>query len=331
MLIELTSDGLYCRAGDFHVDPWRPVARAVITHAHADHARPGCGRYYAARVGAGLLRHRLRDPQMRTLDYGEPVRFGPVTVSLHPAGHVLGSAQVRVAHGDEVWVVSGDFKRQPDPTCAPFEPQRCDVFITEATFALPVYRWPATAAVAREITAWWADNAARGVTSVLFCYALGKAQRLLAELAPHAEGRPIHTHGAVEAINGLYREQGVALPATSQVADGQDHRQALVVAPPGAGGSAWMRRFGEVSTGFCSGWMLLRGNRRRRGHDRGFVISDHADWPGLIDTIEQTGAGRVLTTHGQSDLLARYLAERGIAATPVATEFDGEAGSDAAL
>jgi len=331
MLIALTSDGLYCRAGDFHVDPWRPVARAVITHAHADHARPGCGRYYAARAGAGLLRHRLRDPQMRALDYGESVRFGPVTVSLHPAGHVLGSAQVRVARGDEVWVVSGDFKRQPDPTCAPFEPQRCDVFITEATFALPVYRWPATAAVAREITAWWADNAARGVTSVLFCYALGKAQRLLAELAPHAEGRPIHTHGAVEAINGLYRGQGVALPATSQVADGQGHRQALVVAPPGAGGSAWMRRFGEVSTGFCSGWMLLRGNRRRRGHDRGFVISDHADWPGLIDTIEQTGAGRVLTTHGQSDLLARYLAERGIAATPVATEFDGEAGSDAAL
>jgi putative mRNA 3-end processing factor len=191
--------------------------------------------------------------------------------------------------------------------------------------------------VAQQIAAWRRENAARGIASILFCYALGKAQRLLAELAPFLDDRPVFTHGAVAAINDLYRDAGVALPPTAAVADaGQDYRQALVLAPPGAGGSTWMRRFGEVSTGFCSGWMLLRGNRRRRGYDRGFVVSDHADWPGLIDTIAETGATRVLTTHGQSDLLARYLREVGVGdrcvtAAPVATEFEGEGGSDAAL
>ena len=325
VLIELTDSGLYCRAGDFHVDPWRPVANAVITHAHSDHARAGSARYLAAAPGCSLLRHRLPGAAVEPVDYGEPRRFGPVTVSLHPAGHVLGSAQVRIEHGGEVWVVSGDFKRQADPTCAPFEVVPADVFITEATFALPVYRWPDTATVAQEVADWWADNARRGVASVLFCYALGKAQRLLAELAPHLDGRPVFTHGAVESINAVYREAGVTLPDTRRVGDGeQDYREALVLAPPGAGGSSWMRRFGEAATGFASGWMLLRGNRRRRGYDRGFVVSDHADWPGLIDTVEATGAARVLTTHGQSDLLARYLAERGVAAAAVATEFEGE-------
>lgn len=329
-LIELTPDGLYCAAGDFYVDPWRPVSRAVITHAHADHARPGSQRYFTQRHGVALLERRLGGPPVVALEYGEPVRFGDVEVSLHPAGHVLGSAQVRVARGGETWVVSGDFKRQPDPTCAAFEPVACDVLITEATFALPVYRWPDTATVAREVADWWRVNAARGTPSVLFCYALGKAQRLLAELPPL--DLPIYTHGAVEAVNELYRAAGVTLPATERVDDsGQDFTRALVVAPPGASGSPWMRRFGAAATGFCSGWMLLRGNRRRRGYDRGFVISDHADWPALIETIEASGARRVLTTHGQSDLLARYLRERDVAATPVATEFDGENGGDAAL
>ncbi|MEQ8858925.1 MAG: ligase-associated DNA damage response exonuclease [Pseudomonadales bacterium] len=330
-LVELSASGLYCAAGDFFIDPWRPVARAVITHAHADHARPGSERYFAERRGVGLLERRLGSPPIAGLDYGESVRFDQVEVSLHPAGHVLGSSQVRIAGHGEVWVVSGDFKRQPDPTCAAFEPLACDVFITEATFALPVYRWPETAAVAREVVDWWQGNAARGTPSVLFCYALGKAQRLLAELRD-LPSLPVYTHGAVEAINDVYRAAGVTLPVTERVDDAdQDYTRALILAPPGAAGSTWMRRFGAASTGFCSGWMLLRGNRRRRGYDRGFVLSDHADWPGLIDSIQATGARRVFTTHGQSDLLARYLRERGVEAAPVATEFDGEGGSDAAL
>ncbi len=330
-LIELSASGLYCAAGDFHIDPWRPVPRAVITHAHADHARPGSQRYFTQRHGVRLLERRLGSDQVAGLEYGERLRFGEVEVTLHPAGHVLGSAQVRVAGRGEVWVVSGDFKRQADPTCAPFEPVPCDVLITEATFALPVYRWPETADVAREVLNWWQDNAARRVPSVLFCYALGKAQRLLAEL-PQPPPAPIYTHGAVEAINEIYRTEGVALPATERVDDGdQDYARALIVAPPGAAGSPWMKRFGDAATGFCSGWMLLRGNRRRRGYDRGFVVSDHADWPGLVDSIESSGARRVLTTHGQSDLLARFLRERGLDAAPVATEFEGEAGGDAAL
>jgi len=328
-VIELTPQGLYCPAGDFHVDPWRPVARAVITHAHADHARSGSDRYLAAAPGAGLLRHRLGDVVLEPMPYGETRRLGDVRLSLHPAGHVLGSAQVRIDDGRSVWVISGDFKRQADPTCAPFEVVPCDTFVTEATFALPHYRWPDTATVAREVFDWWQHNRAAGRVSVLFCYALGKAQRLLAELAAFTD-EAVWTHGAVENINDRYREAGVALLPTRRVADGDsDFAGALVLAPPGAGGSPWMRRFGDAATGFCSGWMQVRGNRRRRGYDRGFVISDHADWPDLIRTIEGCGARQVLTTHGQSELLAQYLIEQGLDARPLATRFEGEEGGDA--
>jgi len=328
-VIELTPAGLYCPAGDFHVDPWRPVPRAVITHAHADHARSGSQHYLAAAPGAGLLRHRLGDIALEPLAYGERLEMGGVELSLHPAGHVLGSAQVRIDDGRSVWVISGDFKRQPDRTCAPFEELRCDTLITEATFALPHYRWPDTAAVARQVYRWWQDNRAAGRASVLFCYALGKAQRLLAELADFTD-EPVWTHGAVEQINGCYREAGVELLPTQRVGDGKGgFAGALILAPPGANGTPWMRRFGDAATGFCSGWMQVRGNRRRRGYDRGFVISDHADWPALLRTIEASGARQVLATHGQAELLAQYLIERGLEARPLETRFEGEAGGDA--
>lgn len=326
-LLQLSPSGLYCAAGDFHIDPWRPVPRAVITHAHSDHARSGSERYFAHAGSLPLLRWRLgADIAAQGLAYGEPVEFGPVRVSLHPAGHVLGSAQVRIEHAGEVWVVSGDYKRDPDPTCTPFQVLPCDVFITEATFALPVYRWRPAAEIAAEVLDWWDDCAARGETAVLGCYALGKAQRLLAEIGALSDRR-ILLHGAMLPAVEIYREAGIALPPTkavSEQAKGADLAGQLVLAPPSALGTPWMRRFKRVSTGFASGWMQLRGNRRRRGFDRGFVLSDHADWPGLVNTVLGTGARRVLATHGSTEVLVRFLRERGVDAAALKTELGGE-------
>ncbi len=321
-LLTLEPEGLHCPAGGFHIDPWRPVERALITHAHADHARPGHRAYLAAAPGERVLRARLGDIPLQCLPYGERLVVGDVVVSFHPAGHVLGSAQVRVEHRGEVWVVSGDYKVEPDATCAPFEPVRCDTFVTESTFGLPVYRWPAQREVFAEIDRWWQANAAEGRASVLFCYAFGKAQRILAGV--DASIGPIVCHGAVEPLNRAYRDSGVGLPRTRGVAESGDRaelRRALVLAPPSAAGSPWMRRFGDASDAFASGWMLLRGARRRRGVDRGFVLSDHADWPGLQQAIRATGAGRVLVTHGQVPVMVRWLAESGLDAQALQTEF----------
>jgi putative mRNA 3-end processing factor len=221
-------------------------------------------------------------------------------------------------------LVSGDYKRQPDRTCAAFEPIGCDVFVSEATFALPVYRWPPTGQVIEEIARWWRINRDRGIASVLFCYALGKAQRILAELAELA-AEPVHLHGAMLRLTQIYRDAGVpllpTLPATLE--SRQDYRGALILAPPSAAGSSWMRRFGEHSSAFCSGWMRVRAERRRRGYDRGFVLSDHADWPALLQTCRQSGARRVLLTHGQADALTRFLREQGFESGAVATPFGG--------
>ena len=257
------------------------MERAVITHAHGDHLRAGSGTLFLAAPGEAVARLRLpADVSLRTGEYGEPLQFGSVRVSLHPAGHILGSAQVRIEHAGEVWVVSGDYKRDPDPTCAPFEVVTCDVLISEATFALPIYRWSDSGSIAQEIIAGGRHNRERGVSSMLFAYALGKAQRVLAELAAFTND-PVYLHGAVASITDVYRAAGVKmLPTqTATVARAREYAGALVIAPPSAAGSPWVRRFGEHSSGFCSGWMRVRGDRRRRGYDRGFVLSDHADWP----------------------------------------------------
>lgn len=325
-LVVTTPAGLYCPPGDFHIDPWQPVPRAVITHGHGDHARIGMGCYHVVRESLPILRWRLGEQTYHVHSYGEIFALGATRVSLHAAGHVLGSAQVRIEHDGEVWVVSGDYKRQPDPTCAAFEPVRCDTFVTETTFALPVYRWQDTAEVARDIVQWRDECAAAGETAVLFCYALGKAQRLLAELALHT-GEPALLHGAIAAGVEVYRAAGVPLLPTETVAEqgrAGDHAGRLVLAPPSAAGSAWMRRFRRVQTGFASGWMQLRGNRRRRNIDRGFVVSDHADWPALLATIAQSEARRIIAMHGDSDALVRLLLERGLAAGTFATAFGDE-------
>ena len=331
-MIESTPRGLYCAAGNFYIDPWRPVERAVITHAHADHARPGHARYLAAGAGERVLRVRLgAEASIDTLAYGERIALGAVTLSFHPAGHVLGSAQVRLEHAGEVWVFSGDYKLAPDATCEPFAPVTCHSFVSESTFGLPIYRWRPPQEIFAEVSAWWRTNREAGRASVLYAYSLGKAQRVLAGV--DAGIGPIFCHGAVEAINRAYRESGVALPETrnpAQVDKGFDFAGSLVIAPPSAQATPWLKRFGEFSDAFASGWMQIRGARRRRACDRGFALSDHADWPGLLCAIEASRAERVIVTHGYSAIMVRWLAERGLDAQSFATEFEGEQGGDVA-
>ena len=333
-LLRVTDAGLYCPAGDFHIDPWQPVARALITHAHADHARGGSAAYLAADPGVPLLRARLpADATIEGMAYGERRRIGAADVSFHPAGHVLGSAQIRIASDTRVLVVSGDYKLAPDPTCAPFEAIRCDTFVTESTFGLPIYRWDDPARTLAAILAWWAANREQRQTSVLFAYALGKAQRILAGLAQVAGTLPgpIYVHGAIDRVNARYAEAGVALPPAPRVADapaGTDWSQSLVLAPPSARGSRWLTRFTPSATAFASGWMAIRGPRRRANFDRGFALSDHADWPGLNAAISATGASEVWVTHGYREELVRWLAEGGRAARALETRFSGEAGAE---
>lgn len=324
-LLETRPEGLYCSAGDFYIDPWKPVKRAVITHAHGDHLHWGAGEYICSEPSEMILRKRISDAKKVTaLAYRKTIPLKDAQITFHPAGHILGSSQIRIESAGKVWVMSGDYKRDDDPTCQAFEPVECDTFITEATFAYPFYRWENT--VVRDIFDWWETNRALGKTSVLFCYALGKAQRVLAELSRFTD-RTVLTHGAVESLNECYRKAGVKLLPTRLVTETDSkssYEGELVIAPPSAHRSAWMRRFKHVDTGFASGWMRLRGNRRRRGYQRGFTLSDHADWPSLLKTIEETKAKRIYATHGSSDILVRFLRERGTEAHALQTAFEGE-------
>jgi len=330
-LVRLTPQGLHCPAAGAWIDPWRPVPRALITHAHADHARPGCGEYWAIGASEGILRQRLgRSIRFLPVDYGQTLRLGDARLSFHSAGHVLGSAQIRLEAGGESWLISGDYKRDADPSCAPFEPVPADVLITEATFGLPIYRWSAGREVARQILDWWRGAPDRA--SILFCYAFGKAQRVLAELHNLGVQEEVLLHGAVQTLMASYREQGIAMVPTRPVSElGRTESLAgrLVLAPPSAHRSVWMKRFRLPQTAFASGWMAVRGARRRRGYERGFVLSDHADWDGLLRTVRESGARQVLVTHGQSDGLARYLREvEGISATPLEGAFSEERGDE---
>jgi putative mRNA 3-end processing factor len=328
-VIAESSAGLYCEAGGFYIDPWLPVDRALVTHAHSDHASPGSRGYLCADPGATVLRRRLPEASIETLPYGQAARIGDVTVSFHPAGHILGSAQIRLEHRGEVWVVSGDYKRAADPTCDPFEPVRCHTFITEATFGLPIYTWDPPHTVVDEIVGWWRENREAGHPSVLFCYVLGKAQRILAELRERADGS-IHLHGAMVGLTDAYRDAGIAMAPAEYVSEdmrGKALARSLVLAPLSARGTRWMRRLPNASAAFASGLMRVRGVRRQRAFDRGFVLSDHADWPSLLSTVAETGASRVLVTHGWSEALARYLAEtRSIETGTLRTQYEGEIG-----
>lgn len=326
MLLKNTERGLFCEAGNFYIDPWQPVDIAVITHAHSDHARAGSRRYLAEESGKALLRQRLgADAQIETLRYGESTLRNGVKVSLHPAGHILGSAQVRIEHQGEICVVSGDYKLQKDKTCRQFELVRCHTFVTESTFGLPIYRWRPQEEIFAEINDWWCENQSHARTSVVFCYSLGKAQRILSGIDPGIG--PILLHGAMEQFLPAYRDAGVELPPTTRANDENARDpdgRSLVLAPTAADNSVWLRKFGEVSTAFVSGWMQIRGARRRQSLDRGFVLSDHADWPGLLETIDATGAENVWVTHGYTSQLVRWLREQGKNAREIQTRFQGE-------
>jgi putative mRNA 3-end processing factor len=315
-LVELRPAGLYCPTGDFYIDPSEPVDRAVITHAHPDRVRSGSLSYLTAESGAALLREWITpEAPVETLPYGETLAIGEARVSLHPAGHILGSAQVRIEHRGEVWVVSGDYKLVPDPTCAPFEPVGCHTFVSESSFGLPIFRWPEEAEVFASIHAWWRGNREAGRASVVFAQPLGMAQRLMASL--DASIGPIYAHPEIERFNRHYRAQGVSLAEIMAHPDGSS---ALVLAPHSAHGDAWLRQWPRASTAMASGWMRIRGPRRRRTLDRGFVLSSHADWPSLLAAIDTTRAETVWVIPGHA-ALARWLTEHGRTALLVEAHF----------
>lgn len=325
-LIISTDCGLYCAAGDFHIDAWKSVPRNVVTHAHSDHARRGSHRYLVPSDGVAILKHRLgADITVDAVEYGQQIHMNGVTLSLHPAGHLRGSAQVRIEHQEQVWVFTGDYKTETDPTCRPFELVPCNTFITECTFGLPIYRWRAASEIAADINAWWRGNVEQGRTSILLAYSLGKAQRVLAMLDPSIG--PILLHGAVHAMTETYRQAGVPLPpalhADADTAAAHKGR-AIVIAPPGAEGGPWIRKFHPESVAVASGWMQVRGARRRQAVDRGFALSDHVDWPNLQAAIAATGAEKIIATHGFTGPLVRYLRETGRDAEELATKFEGD-------
>lgn len=329
MLVDITEKGLFCPDGDFHIDPSGPVPRAVITHAHGDHLTPGCGAYLASVPSVPLMRCRLGPVSVQALKYGDRLHLGGTEVSLHPAGHILGSAHVRIECRGEVWDISGDYKRMPDPTCTPFEPVRCHCFVTESTFGLPIFRWPDADRVIESIHSWWSANAEHGRTSVLFVYALGKAQRILSALDP-SHG-PILLHGAIRNFIPCYSELGIAFPPY-QSADVQHVKaavgKAIVLTPSSLSPRSWLRSFGSVSLASASGWMRIHGNRRRASLDRGFVLSDHADWDGLNQTVIESGAERILVVHGYADVFSRWLCEQGQDASALHLPFAGEPDED---
>lgn len=323
-LLTFNSKGIYCPQAEVYLDPWRPVSRAIITHGHSDHARYGHRHYLTHHSNVPILRHRLGEIQVQGVAWEETFRINGVTFSLHPAGHILGSSQVRVEYQGEVWVFTGDYKDEPDGVCAPYVPVRCHTMITECTFGIPAFKWKPQQQVFAEINSWWQQNQAEGKTSVLFGYTLGKAQRILRYLDP-AIGR-IYTHGAVENMTEVLRPQ-LQLPQTRLIrpdTPAQDIRGSVVVAPPSAHGSPWMRRFVPFETGTCSGWMAFRGARARRSTDRGFVLSDHCDWQGLLKSIRESGASRVICTHGYTHIFSRYLRELGYDASVENTDYEGE-------
>jgi putative mRNA 3-end processing factor len=324
-LIEFTDKGLYCRQGNFYVDPWKPVDRAVITHAHSDHARWGSKFYLCHHLTKPILQLRLGDNNYESIGWNENLLMNGVKISLHPAGHIIGSSQVRIEYEGEVWVVSGDYKTEDDGLSGAFEPVRCNTFITESTFGLPIYNWKPQQQIFDDIKNWVVKNNAEGRTSVLIAYSLGKAQRLMQPLAE--TGLPIFLHGAVYNVHEALVKSGFDLPNAQRVHPGTTKAETagnIVIAPSGADGSSWMKRFTPYSTGVCSGWMQVRGNTRRRNADAGFALSDHADWEGLLSAVKATGAEKVFATHGFQSSFSRYLAETGIEAAEIKTEFGND-------
>lgn len=321
----MSAAGLFCPAGGFHVDPWGPAERALVTHAHSDHARRGSRSYLAHRHSIPVMRQRLGGGAvLQGIDYGVPLTLGEATVTLFPAGHVPGSAQIRISGRGQTWVFTGDYKLEADGVSVPFEPVACDVLVTESTFGLPIYRWPRQAAVVAEMVAWCAECHERGEIPIVLAYSLGKAQRVAAALAPYL---PVFADPQVHAVNTALESAGVVLPRMSPLGANPDRARVahgLVIAPTISTSPPWLEVLAPVRTASVSGWMSVRAFRGRRGGGHGFVMSDHADWDGLNAAIAASGAKRVFTTHGYAEQLARRCRELGLEAEVLETRFSDE-------
>lgn len=325
-LLVFNDKGIYCEQADVYLDPWLPVKNAIITHGHADHSRYGHQNYITHHTNVPIIKHRLGEISVTGKDWSETFIVNGVKFSLHPAGHIIGSAQVRVEYKGEIWVFTGDYKTEDDGIAVPYEAVKCHTFITECTFGLPAFKWLPQAEVMDSINDWWAENKAEGKTSILFGYSLGKAQRLLKYLDPNIG--TIFTHGAIENMTKVVRPM-IDMPATTLITRETNKKEfpgSIVLAPPSAHGSVWIRKMTPFVTGSASGWMAFRGARRRRAIDKGFVLSDHCDWYGLLDSIKATGAEKIITTHGYTDIFSKYLRELGYDARTAKTQYEGEAG-----
>ena len=323
-LIKFTDKGIYCEQGDFYIDPWKPVSLAVITHAHADHARWGNEAYLCHELSKPILQHRLGDLKIQTLPYHQEIAINGVRLSLYPAGHVIGSAQIRLEYKGEICVVSGDYKVEYDGISTAFEPVKCHTFVSESTFGLPIYKWRPQAEIFENIGNWAADNADQGKTTVLVAYSLGKAQRLIKNLAEYGN---IYVHQAIANLNEKFISAGVDLPETIRITPEtkkEDLQNGLVIVPPALADSRWIKTLNHAATGICSGWMQVRASRRWKSADAGFPLSDHADWPGLLMAIKATEAEQVYVTHGFTATFSRYLNEIGINAAEVKTQYGDE-------
>lgn len=324
-LLEFTDRGIYCEQGRFYIDPWKPVDDAIITHAHADHAYWGHKNYLAHHLSREVLYYRLGAINLQTVEYGQTVTKNGVKISLFPAGHVIGSAQIRVEYKGEIWVVSGDYKTENDGISTPYIPVKCHSFISECTFGMPIYKWKPQAEIFNEVNNWWRYNQQHDLATVIVGYSLGKAQRILQNL--DLSIGTVYTHGVIENTNEAIRRNGIILNPTERIVQSsikEEVRKGIILAPPSSVGTSWMRKFQPYSFGYCSGWMAIRGAKKRRAADRGFVLSDHADWPGLIGAISATGCEHVYLTHGYTASFSRYLAENGYDAHEVHTLYGNE-------
>jgi len=328
-LIEFTDKGLYCRQGDFFIDPWKPVGKAIITHGHSDHARAGSASYLCHHFTKPILQLRLGDFDYQTVGWNDPVHINGVNVTLFPAGHIIGSSQVKVEYRGEIWVASGDYKVENDGISGAFEPVACHTFITESTFGLPIYNWKTQAQIFTDLQEFIKQNQASGKTSVLIAYSLGKAQRVL-QAVKEITNR-IYAHGAIYNMHETLLKAHIlpegTLPLIKRVTPDtqkEEYAGSVVIAPPSADGTSWMRKFEPYAVGICSGWMQVRGNQRRRNADAGFALSDHCDWKGLLQAVEACGASKVFVTHGFQSVFSRYLNEIGIEAGEVKTEYGND-------
>lgn len=321
-LVKFTKKGIYCIPGKFYLDPWYPVEYAIISHGHADHARWGNKHYLCHNQSKAILQHRIgADISIESLPYNEYKVINGVKVSFHPAGHIIGSAQIRLEYKGYIVVFSGDYKTQPDFITTPFEPLKCHEFITESTFGLPIYKWKSEQELQQELQDWVVQNQQNNRTSVFLGYSLGKAQRVM-KLVENVE--EIYVHSAIHKLNKAIENSGITLPTTKLLTTDfkkTDIQNKIVILPPALLGSKMIKKIPNAATAICSGWMQIRGNRRWKGVDAGFAVSDHADWDGLLSAVKATEAEKVYVTHGSQAVFSKYLNEIGIEAHELKTEF----------